>query len=438
MRRLKMETKDAGGMKILVIGSEGREHALIWKIRQSPLVKEIFCAPGNAGTAKLAINVPIGAEDLTELLAFAKKNKIDLTVIGSEVLLALGIVDLFEAEGLKAFGPNQSAAELGSNKAFSKKMMNKHGIPTAESAVFDKIMHAQDFVEDLLKTPPFVIKASGPADGKGVVIAQSIAEANAVINGMLTGKMFGDAGRKIVIEEYLTGEKASFLAITDGKNVIPLTSLKVQKKLLDGDLGPNTRGMGAYSPAPVINPAIRAVMTEVIQRIVAGMEKEKKICRGIINADLIISGGNIKTLEFNCCFGDPGCQPLMMRMKSDIVPIMMEIANHGDIGRFNLDWDERTSICIVQAAHGFPGGSRVGDEIVGLNDLDDWEDVVAFHANTKMVNGKVITTGGPIMGITGIAKDMQTVIDLAFAAAHMVDWPGRQFRDDIGLEALGR
>ncbi|KKR21462.1 MAG: Phosphoribosylamine-glycine ligase [Parcubacteria group bacterium GW2011_GWE2_39_37] len=426
-------------MKILVIGSGGREHALIWKIKQSPLVKEIFCAPGNAGTARLGINIPIDAKDLTELLAFAKKSRIDLTVIGPEVPLDMGIVDLFEAEGLKILGPSQKAAQLEANKAFSKDMMKKYGVPTARYSVFDKIIHAQDFVEDLLKTPPFVIKASGLAAGKGVVIAQSIAEANAAIKGMLTGKLFGDAGREIVIEEYLSGEEASFLAFTDGRNIIPLASSQDHKKLLDGDLGPNTGGMGAYSPAPVVTPAIHdKVMVEVMRRMVDGMAKERRTYRGILYAGLMINGDDIKTLEFNCRFGDPECQPLMMRLKSDIVPIMMEIANHGDIRHFKLDWDPRPALCIVQAAHGYPDAPRKGDEIVGLHDLDDWKDIVAFLAGVKVVDGKLVTDGGRITGITGIAETMQAVIDLVYPAAHMVDFDGRQFRDDIGRKALGR
>lgn len=421
-------------MKILVVGGGGREHALVWKISQSPLVSKIFCAPGNPGMAGLADNVPLAVDDLDGLLAFALREKIDLTVVGPELPLSLGIVDRFEAAGLKAFGPYQNAAIIEASKAFSKDLMEKYDIPTAAYGVFSEIAPALDFVKQL--GTPIVIKADGLAAGKGVIIAQNFVEAEATVHDMLGGNAFGAAGSRVVIEEFLRGEEASFLALTDGQKIVPLASAQDHKAIFDGDLGPNTGGMGAYSPAPVVTEEIHQIaMEQVMRRAVDGMAAEGRPYRGVLYAGLMIDNGQVKTLEFNARFGDPECQPLLMRMKSDIVPLLLAIAN-GDLGDLAIDWHDQAAVCVVMAAGGYPGDYLKGDEIRGLDTAAAINDLIVFHAGTAEKNGKVVTNGGRVLGVTGRGDSVKAAIAKAYEGVRVIHWNGAQYRTDIGKKAL--
>jgi phosphoribosylamine--glycine ligase len=423
-------------MKVLVVGSGGREHALVWKIARSPLVKRVYCAPGNPGIGQLAENVAIKVDDLPGLLAFAQQEKIDLTVVGPELPLSMGIVDLFEDHGLKVFGARKNAAIIEASKAFSKDLMKKYNVPTAAYEVFTEIEPAVAFIDRV--GVPIVIKADGLAAGKGVVIAQTREEAIATVNDMLSGKTFGGAGARIVIEEFLCGEEASFLAFTDGKNIIPLASAQDHKAVFDGDKGPNTGGMGAYSPAPVVTPAIHEkVMQEVMRRTVDGMAAEGRPYRGVLYAGLMIDGNTIKTLEFNARFGDPECQPLLMRMKSDIVPILLAVAD-GDISRTEIEWHDRAAVCVVMAAEGYPGEYRKGDAIVGLGKAAEMDDLFVFHAGTALRDGNCVTNGGRVLGVTALGVTVREAIDRAYAGVSVISWPGVHYRTDIGRKALGK
>ena len=423
-------------MKILVIGSGGREHALVWKIARSPLVRKVYCAPGNPGIGELAENVAIKVDDLLGLLDFAKKEAIALTVVGPEIPLSLGIVDLFEEHGLKIFGARKNAAIIEASKAFSKDLMKKYSVPTAAYEVFTEIDPAVAFIDRL--GTPIVIKADGLAAGKGVVIAQTREEAVATVHDMLSGRTFGSAGARIVVEEFLRGEEASFLAFTDGRNIIPLASAQDHKAVFDGDKGPNTGGMGAYSPAPVVTPAIHEkVMEEVMRRTVDGMAAEGRPYRGVLYAGLMIDGDAIKTLEFNARFGDPECQPLLMRMKSDIVPVLMAVAD-GDISKVAIEWHEKAAVCVVMAAGGYPGEYRKGDRIEGLDKAAEQEDLVVFHAGTALQDGKYVTSGGRVLGVTALGATVRDAIDSAYRGVASITWNGVHYRKDIGGKALKR
>lgn len=423
-------------MKVLVVGGGGREHALVWKIAQSPLVTKIYCAPGNPGTAALAENLPIKADEVGKLLEFAWEEKIDLTVVGPEQPLSLGIVDMFQNHGLKIFGPTKAAAFIEGSKAFSKDLMNKYDVPTAAYGVFTDIESAEAFIN---KTgAPIVVKADGLAAGKGVIIAQTCEEAVDAVKDMLSGNAFGSAGSRVVIEEFLTGEEASFLVITDGKNIIPLASAQDHKAIFDGDLGPNTGGMGAYSPAPVVTPAVHdEAMAVVLRRAVDGMVAEGRSYSGILYAGLMVKDGQVKTLEFNARFGDPECQPLLMRMKSDIVPLLLAVAN-GDLSGMTIEWHDQATVCVVMASGGYPGDYRKGDVISGLEDAAKLEDVYVFHAGTDLKDGKCVTNGGRVLGVTAMGTTVQAAINNAYAAVEKISWQGVQFRKDIGKKAIGR
>ena len=423
-------------MKILVIGSGGREHALVWKIAQSPLVEKVYCAPGNPGIGQIAENVALKVDDLQGLLQFAQKEGIDLTVVGPELPLSLGIVDLFEEQGLKIFGARKNAAFIEASKAFSKDLMKKYHVPTAAYEVFTEVEPAVAFIDRI--GTPIVIKADGLAAGKGVVIAQTREEAVATVNDMLSGRTFGDAGARVVIEEFLRGEEASFLAFTDGKNIIPLASAQDHKAVFDGDKGPNTGGMGAYSPAPVVTPAIHErVMEEVMRRTVDGMAAEGRPYRGVLYAGLMIDGDAIKTLEFNARFGDPECQPLLMRMKSDIVPVLLAVAS-GDISKVKIEWHDKAAVCVVMAAQGYPGDYRKCDEITGLDKAAKLDDLFVFHAGTAMRDDKCVTNGGRVLGVTALGDDVETAIGRAYEGVSAISWNGVQYRKDIGKKALDR
>jgi len=423
-------------MKILVIGSGGREHALVWKIAQSPLVEKIYCAPGNPGIGCIAENVPLKVDDLPGLLAFAKKEGIGLTVVGPELPLSLGIVDLFEEFGLKVFGARRNAALIEASKAFSKDLMKKYNVPTAFYEVFTEIEPAIAFIE--LHGAPIVVKADGLAAGKGVVVAFSKEEAASAVREMLSGNAFGDAGSRVVIEEFLKGEEASFLAFTDGKNIIPLASAQDHKAIYDGDKGPNTGGMGAYSPAPVVTATVHEkAMNEVMRRTVDGMAAEGRPYRGVLYAGLMIDGDSVKTLEFNARFGDPECQPLLMRMKSDIVPILLAVAG-GDISEIKIEWHDMAAVCVVMAAAGYPGDYPKGDEISGLDAAGKMADLFVFHAGTGEKDGLFVTNGGRVLGVTGRGATVAEAIKKAYEGVAVISWNGVQFRTDIGRKALGR
>lgn len=423
-------------MKILVIGGGGREHALVWKIAQSPLVTKLFCAPGNPGTANLAENIPIAVDQLDRLLAFAYEQSIDLTVVGPEQPLSLGIVDLFESHGLKVFGPSQKAAFIEGSKAFSKDLMKKYDVPTAAYGVFTDQAEAEAFIMNT--GAPIVVKADGLAAGKGVIIAQTCEEAIEAVSDMLSGNAFGAAGSRVVIEEFLTGEEASFLVITDGKNIIPLVSAQDHKAIFDNDLGPNTGGMGAYSPAPVVSAAIHEkAMQQVIRPTVDGMAAEGRPYRGVLYAGLMVKDGEVKTLEFNARFGDPECQPLLMRMKSDIVPVLLAVAD-GDLGSVAIEWHDKAAVCVVMASEGYPGEYRKGDEISGLEQAAELADLYVFHAGTAQKDSACVTNGGRVLGVTALGTTVKDAIIAAYQGVSVISWPGVQYRSDIGKKALER
>ncbi|ACH40450.1 phosphoribosylamine--glycine ligase [Citrifermentans bemidjiense Bem] len=423
-------------MKVLVVGSGGREHALVWKIAQSPLVSQVFCAPGNPGTATLAQNVDIAVDNLQGLLDFAKKEGVALTVVGPELPLSMGLVDLFEENGLKAFGARKNAAIIEASKAFSKDLMHKYNVPTAAYGVFTEVEPAVSFIDQT--GIPIVIKADGLAAGKGVIIAQTRDEAVAAVTDMLSGNAFGAAGSRVVIEEFLKGEEASFLAFTDGERIIPLASAQDHKAVFDGDQGPNTGGMGAYSPAPVVTPAIHdKAMAEVMRRTVDGMKAEGRTYRGVLYAGLMIDGGSVKTLEFNARFGDPECQPLLMRMKSDIVPILMAVAS-GSLEGVEIEWHDKAAVCVVMAAEGYPADYRKGDVIGGLDAAGKIEDLVVFHAGTKAAGEGVVTSGGRVLGVTALGGTVKEAIERAYKGVKEITWPGVHYRKDIGAKAMNR
>ncbi|MHB8709916.1 MAG: phosphoribosylamine--glycine ligase [Desulfuromonadales bacterium] len=423
-------------MKVLVIGGGGREHALVWKIAQSPLVSKVFCAPGNPGIGQLAVNVPLKADDLDGLLEFARTHRIDLTVVGPELPLSLGIVDRFEAAGLLIFGARQNAAIIEASKAFSKDLMKKYEVPTAFYEVFTAVEPALAFIAR--HGAPIVVKADGLAAGKGVIVARTVAEANEAVHDMLSGNAFGAAGSRVVIEEFLDGEEASFLAFTDGKNIIPLASAQDHKPVFDDDQGPNTGGMGAYSPAPVVTPSVHEqAMREVMRRTVDGMAAEGRPYRGVLYAGLMIKDGRVKTLEFNARFGDPECQPLLMRLKSDLVPVLLACAR-GDLEGIELEWHDQAAVCVVMASGGYPGDFAKGLPITGLDAAAQLEDVMVFHAGTAEREGRIVNSGGRVLGVTGRGSTVAAAIDKAYRGVRAISWEGVHYRTDIGRKALTR
>ena len=424
-------------MKILLIGSGGREHALAWKLAQSPQVQTVYVAPGNGGTAT-AKQVTAGIENLPitglqDLADFAKREKIHLTVVGPEAPLAAGIVDVFRNNGLRIFGPTQLAAQLESSKDFSKAFMKRHGIPTADYQTFSSALEAHAYID--AKGAPIVIKADGLAAGKGVVVAMNLEEAHAAVDMMLADNKLGNAGARVVIEEFLTGEEASFIVLVDGKNVLALATSQDHKRLLDADQGPNTGGMGAYSPAPVVTPEIHArALREVIMPTVKGMESDGIPYTGFLYAGLMIApDGKIKTLEFNCRMGDPETQPIMARLRSDLVNAL-DHAVDGKLNEVELEWDRRTALGVVLAAHNYPDAPRNGDVITGIP--ADTEDQITFHAGTKLQDGKLVTSGGRVMCVVGLADTVRGAQQKAYEAIHQIQFDGMQYRHDIGYRAI--
>lgn len=422
-------------MKLLVVGGGGREHALAWKLAQSPRVQLVYVAPGNGGTASDERLRNVDITDLNALADFAEKEQIALTVVGPEAPLAGGIVNIFRQRGLKVFGPTKEAAQLESSKDFAKAFMKRHGIPTAEYETFSDAALAHSYVDRM--GAPIVIKADGLAAGKGVVVAQTLDEAHAAIDMMLADNKLGDAGARVVVEEFLAGEEASFIVMVDGKHVLPLASSQDHKRLLDEDQGPNTGGMGAYSPAPIVTPQLHArVMREIILPTVRGMEKEGIRYTGFLYAGLMIdSEGNPKTLEFNCRMGDPETQPIMARLKGDFSKVL-EAAIAGTLDTVDLTWDRRTALGVVLAAHNYPDTPRKGDRINGIPAETDT--AVTFHAGTSLVDGKLLTSGGRVLCVVGLSDSVRGAQSAAYETINQISFDGMQYRRDIGYRALNR
>ncbi len=426
-------------MKLLVVGSGGREHALAWRLAQSPRVHRVYVAPGNGGTAREPglQNVPI--TDLAALADFARDEQIAFTVVGPEAPLAAGIVDLFRDRGLRIFGPTRAAAQLESSKDFAKAFMKRHGIPTAGYETFTDAVAAHDYVQR--RGAPIVVKADGLAAGKGVVVATSLEEAHAAIDAMLIDNRMGAAGARVVIEDFLVGEEASFIVLVDGRHVLALASSQDHKRLLDGDTGPNTGGMGAYSPAPVVTPEIHArVLREIIMPTVTGMARDGVPFTGFLYAGLMIDdAGRPRTLEFNCRMGDPETQPIMARIKSDLATVF-EQAIDGRLDEAEIVWDRRTALGVVLAAHGYPGDPRKGDAISGLasdgNPPD--ADCLVFHAGTIEQEGRTLTSGGRVLCVTGLGDSVKIAQGRAYQGIESIHFDGMQFRSDIGYRAIAR
>ncbi len=422
-------------MKILVVGSGGREHALAWKLAQSVRIQRVLVAPGNGGTALDPRLKNIALTNPHELADFAEQENIAITVVGPETPLAAGIVDIFRARGLKIFGPTRAAAQLESSKDFAKAFMQRHQIPTARYQTFSDAAAAHDFINQ--EGAPIVIKADGLAAGKGVVVAMNTDEAHAAIDMMLSDNRFGDAGARVVVEEFLEGEEASFIVMVDGKNILPLATSQDHKRLLDDDEGPNTGGMGAYSPAPVVTPELHArVMREIIQPTVQGMAKDGIPFTGFLYAGLMIDAdGNAKTLEFNCRMGDPETQPIMARLKTDLVTVM-EHAVEGTLDEIELAWDRRTALGVVMAAGGYPDAPRKGDVIKGIP--AETADSVTFHAGTVLEDGQLKTAGGRVLCVVGLGDSVKVAQKHAYEALDHIQFDGMQMRRDIGWRALKR
>jgi len=424
-------------VNILVIGGGGREHALAWKLARSPRVAKVYVAPGNAGTAREPelTNVPCTAPE--DLVAFAQKEPIALTVVGPEAPLAAGIVDAFRAAGLRIFGPTQAAAQLESSKDYAKAFMARHGIPTAQYRTFADAAPARAYVSE--RGAPIVVKADGLAAGKGVVVAMTIAEAHAAIDAMLVDNAMGAAGARVVVEDFLAGEEASFIVMADGRHVLPLASSQDHKRLLDGDRGPNTGGMGAYSPAPVITPEMHArIMREVILPTVNGMAADGIPFTGFLYAGVMVdAAGNPKVLEFNCRMGDPETQPIMLRLKSDLVELVLHAVN-GTLDRADAEWDRRTALGVVLAAHGYPDNPRMADVIEGLDrvTLDSHPDCKVFHAGTLQQGGSVVVAGGRVLCVTALGDSVKQAQAAAYAAVAEIRFAGMQYRGDIGFRAI--
>ncbi|TWD31771.1 phosphoribosylamine--glycine ligase [Pantoea sp. SJZ147] len=425
-------------MKILIIGNGGREHALAWKAAQSPLAETVFVAPGNAGTAlePALQNVDIAPTDIPALLAFAQREQIDLTIVGPEAPLVSGVVDAFRAAGLKIFGPTQAAAQLEGSKAFTKDFLARHNIPSAEYQNFTEVAPALAYLRE--KGAPIVIKADGLAAGKGVIVAMTLQEAEDAVHDMLAGNAFGDAGHRIVIEEFLDGEEASFIVMVDGENVLPMATSQDHKRVGDGDTGPNTGGMGAYSPAPVVTDAIhQRVMDQVIWPTVRGMAAEGNVYTGFLYAGLMIDqAGQPKVIEFNCRFGDPETQPIMLRLQSDLVDLCLAACD-GKLDQKDSQWDPRPSLGVVLAAGGYPGHYNNGDHIHGLP-LEEAADGKVFHAGTRLEDDRVLTNGGRVLCVTALGDDVAAAQKRAYELAKPISWQGSFCRRDIGYRAIDR
>ncbi len=424
-------------MRILVVGGGGREHALCWAISASPLCTKLFCAPGNAGIAQVAECVDVAAEDVAGQVALARRERIDFVVVGPEVPLSMGLADRLAEAGIKVFGPSQAAAQLESSKGFTKDLCKRHGIPTGAYERFTDADKAVAYIE--AQGAPIVVKADGLAAGKGVVVAETVAQAVEAVRDMLSGNRFGAAGASVVIEEFLVGEEASFFALCDGENVLPLVGAQDHKRVFDGDKGPNTGGMGAYSPAPVFDAAMQQrAMDEIIRPTVRGMAAAGTPFRGVLYAGLMITAQGPKIFEYNCRFGDPETQVLMMRLKSDLLPALIACAD-GGLRHLDLRWSTDCALTVVMAAKGYPDAYRKGSEIRGLEAAGKVEGVQVFHAGTKAgPGGAVLANGGRVLNVTAIAATVEQARERAYRAVDLIDWPDGFCRRDIAWRAVGR
>jgi len=423
-------------MKILVVGGGGREHALVWKLSQSPRVEKIYCAPGNAGIARQAECVPVGAEDLSGLVALAREKQVDLTVVGPEAPLTLGLADRMAEAGLRVCGASQAAARIEGSKGFAKDLMKKYNIPTGGYEVFDDYDAARDYIAGT--GGPLVVKADGLAAGKGVLLCQTTDEAYQALDQVMKDRAFGRAGDRVVIEEFLEGEEASFLVFTDGKNIKPLPTSQDHKAIFDNDQGPNTGGMGAYSPAPVVTAALHEeIMERVMKPTVAAMAAEGCPYQGVLYAGLMIGEKGPQVLEYNARFGDPEAQPLLMRLKTDLLDILEAILDER-LDEVEVEWDDRVSMCLVLASGGYPGSYEKGKVITGLDEAEALDGVVVFHAGTTRNGGDIVTSGGRVLGVTALGRDVEEARERAYRAGDMIDWPGKYCRSDIGMKAIKR
>ena len=421
-------------MRILVVGGGGREHTLVWKLKQSPLVDKIYCAPGNAGIAEDAECVPISVEDLQGLADFAEKQKIDLTVVGPEDPLARGIVDLFQEKGLKIFGPNKQAAQLEGSKVFAKELMVKYNIPTAEYRTFTSPEEAEQYIKEI--GTPIVIKAEGLAAGKGVIVCEEEEEALLAVKKIMIDKAFGDAGNRLIVEECMRGEEASILAFTDGESILAMVSSQDHKPVYDGDRGPNTGGMGAYAPAPLITPEIAQYVEEkILIPAVQGLKADGHHYSGVIYAGLMFTEKGPKVLEFNCRFGDPEAQVVIPLLKSDLVPILQAVVE-GRLSQVKAQWHQGFAVCVVMASGGYPGSYRKGIVIQGLEKQKRKENLVVFHAGTKGQEGQIVTNGGRVLGVTGWAENLPEALKKVYEAVESIEFDGAHYRKDIGQKAL--
>jgi phosphoribosylamine--glycine ligase len=421
-------------MKVLVIGGGGREHALVWKLSQSPRVDKIFCAPGNAGISEIAECVDIKGDDIDALLDFVKYEWIDLTVVGPEVPLTAGVVDAFVKEERRIFGPDAQGARLEGSKIFAKDFMRKYGIPTAEYKTFSSYLDAEEYVR--LKGAPIVVKADGLAAGKGVILAESVDEAVDSLKLIMKDKAFGDAGDKVVVEQCLRGEEASFMILTDGKTVVPLATSQDHKQIFDDDKGPNTGGMGAYSPAPVVTESLqRDIMKSVINPMLKGLSRERINYRGVIYVGLMICEGKPYVLEFNCRFGDPEAQPILTRLESDLFELL-KTAAEGKLKDEKVFWKEDASVCVVLSSKGYPGSYEKGKAIKGLDAFKNSKDVFVFHAGTTIKNGEIVTSGGRVLGVTALGKDIKAAQENVYSATKKITFEGMHYRTDIANKAI--
>lgn len=421
-------------MRILVVGGGGREHALAWKIAQSPLLTKLYCAPGNPGIAEVAECVPVNADDVMGLVLFTREKKIDLVVVGPEDPLAQGLTDELVTRGVRVFGPSAAAAALESSKVFAKRLMHKHDIPTAQFRIFDQAHDAHDHVERI--GAPVVVKADGLAKGKGVIVCSTVAEAHTAIREIMEVRVFGKAGDRVLVEECLRGEEVSILAVTDGKSILALEPAQDHKRIFDNDEGPNTGGMGAYSPVPRVTPGLAAeIKRRVFVPTIHALRREGLRYQGVLYAGLMITRNGPQVLEYNVRFGDPETQPLMMRMKSDLLPILAAAAE-GKLGHSAIEWDPRPAICVVMASGGYPGDYEKKKPIEGLDRAARLPDVAVFHAGTTLSDGKVVTSGGRVLGVTAIGRTIAEAREKAYHAAGLIHFDGAQYRKDIGHRAL--
>lgn len=421
-------------MRVLVIGGGGREHALAWKLAASPRVEKLYCAPGNPGIGKIAECVQIDINNNTALVEFAVKNKIGLTVVGPEAPLANGVVDAFNAKGLKVFGPSRQAAQIEGSKSFAKELMKKYKIPTAGFEVFIDAPSAKDYINK--HGAPVVVKADGLAAGKGVIVAMTVEEALEAIDAIMCDKAFGTAGSQVVIEDYLTGEEASLLAFTDGKTIVPMVAAQDHKRIFDGDQGPNTGGMGAYAPAPVITPSIREqVFQEVLQPVIDAMAKEGCPYCGCLYAGLMITADGPKVIEFNARFGDPETQVVLPLLESDLT-VVMEACADGNLADVTIEWKNETAVCIVAAAKGYPANYAKNDLITGIEEAN--KQALVFHAGTALKEGALVTSGGRVLGVTAVAPNIATAVEKAYQAVQKIEFDGMQYRRDIAHRAINR